>query len=350
DDHTERRRARARAVAEGAAARARAAALRLRAAEADRPSDGQGREPLRALRPVRGALPDRRVGYAEFHARRSVFGLPQRGSKGAVSQDRINDFDIKLTHANGTVSASASSLLQRSIFRMGVPVSGKNFFPSNIQGLPTWYEIRVNEKGRLARSGDVDVMVAMNAQTYLQDLHEVTPGGVLLYDSTWPRDRLLSRPDITILGVPLARMCNEHFANARTRVLMKNMAYGGALTALLDIEREVVEELVRETFARKPAAIDANLQALDLGFRYARDHFDWPLPTRVEPRDLTAGKIMIDGNTAAALGCVYAGATVGAWYPITPSTSVMDAFRSFCERFRKDPETGERRYCVIQAE
>jgi len=267
-----------------------------------------------------------------------------------VSQDRVNDFVIKLANVNGTGSASANSLLMRSIFRMGVPVSGKNFFPSNIQGLPTWYEIRVSEKGHLARSGNVDVMVAMNAQTYLQDLHEVTPGGVLLYDSTWPRDKLLSRPDITILGVPLARMCNEHFANARTRVLMKNMAYVGALTALLDIERAVVEELVRETFARKPAAIDANLQALDLGFRYAQEHFECPLPTRVARRDLTAGKIMIDGNTATALGCVYAGATVGAWYPITPSTSVMDAFKSFCERFRVDPETGERRYCVIQAE
>ena len=267
-----------------------------------------------------------------------------------MSQDRINDFVIKLANVNGTGSASANSLLMRSIFRMGVPVSGKNFFPSNIQGLPTWYEIRVNEKGRLARSGNVDVMVAMNAQTYVQDLHEVTPGGVLLYDSTWPREQLLSRPDITILGVPLARMCNERFENARTRVLMKNMAYVGALTALLDIDRAVVEELVRETFARKPSAIDANLEAIDLGYGYAREHFNCPLPTRVEPRNLTDGKIMIDGNTATALGCVYAGATVGAWYPITPSTSVMDAFRSFCERFRKDPETGERRYCVIQAE
>ena len=267
-----------------------------------------------------------------------------------MSQDRVNDFVVKIANVNGTGSASANSLLMKAIFRMGVPVSGKNFFPSNIQGLPTWYEIRVSEAGYLARSGRVDVMVAMNAQTYLQDLHEVSPGGILLYDSTWPRDQLLARPDITILGVPLAKMCNEHFKSARTRVLMKNMAYVGALAALLDLDREVVEELIREVFAKKPAAIQSNLDAVELGFRYAAEHFECPLPTRVERRDLTAGKIMIDGNTATALGCLYAGATVGAWYPITPSTSVMDAFRAYCERFRKDPETGERRYCVIQAE
>ena len=267
-----------------------------------------------------------------------------------MSQDRVNDFVVKLANVNGTGSASANSLLMKAIFRMGVPVSGKNFFPSNIQGLPTWYEIRVSEAGYLARSGRVDVMVAMNSQTYLQDLHEVSPGGTLLYDSTWPRDRMLARPDITVIGVPLARMCNEHFKNARTRVLMKNMAYVGALAALLDLDREVVTELIREVFAKKASAINANLEAVELGFSYASEHFECPLPTRVERRDLTSGKIMIDGNTATALGCVYAGATVGAWYPITPSTSVMDAYRSFCERFRKDPETGERRYCVVQAE
>src|SRR5690606_7723772 len=241
-------------------------------------------------------------------------------------------------------------LLMKAIFRMGVPVSGKNFFPSNIQGLPTWYEIRVSEAGYLARSGEVDVMVAMNAQTYLQDVHEVSPGGVLLYDSTWPRDRLFARPDITVIGVPLAKMCNEHFKSARTRVLMKNMAYVGALAALLDLDREVVTELIREVFAKKPAAIQSNLEAVDLGSRYPAEHFECPLPARLELRARTAGKIMLDGNTATALGCVYAGATVGAWYPITPSTSVMDAFRAYCERFRTDPETGERRYCVIQAE
>jgi 2-oxoglutarate ferredoxin oxidoreductase subunit alpha len=269
---------------------------------------------------------------------------------GKQQKSRVNDFVLKIANVNGTGSASANSLLMKTVFRMGVPVSGKNFFPSNIQGLPTWYEIRVSGDGYLARSGLVDVMVAMNAQTYARDLAEVVPGGVLLYDSTWPRDRQLKRPDIDIIGVPLARMCNERFANARTRILMKNMAYVGVLAALLELDRGIIVELVKETFARKQGLIDANLEAIELGFAYAREHLPCPLPERVVPLDKTAGHIMIDGNTAAALGCVYAGATVGAWYPITPSTSLMDAFKSFCERYRKHPTTGERRYCVVQAE
>jgi 2-oxoglutarate ferredoxin oxidoreductase subunit alpha len=263
---------------------------------------------------------------------------------------RLNDFVLKLANVNGTGSASANSLLMKAVFRMGVPVSGKNFFPSNIQGLPTWYEIRVSGDGYLGRSGAVDVMVAMNAQTYARDLAEVSPGGTLLYDSTWPRDRLLARRDIQILGVPFARLCNEHFASARTRILMKNMAYVGSLAALLDLEVPVIEELVRETFARKTSLIDSNLQAIRLGYEFAVQNFDCPLPARVKRLDKTAGHIMIDGNTAAALGCVYAGATVGAWYPITPSTSLMDAFKAFCERYRKDSKTGEKLYCIVQAE
>jgi len=263
---------------------------------------------------------------------------------------RVNDFVLKIANVNGTGSASANSLLMKTIFRMGIPVSGKNFFPSNIQGLPTWYEIRVSKDGYLARSGAVDIMVAMNAQTYTRDLQEVAPGGVLIYDSTWPRDRLLARRDIEIVGIPLARLCNEHFSNARTRVLMKNMAYVGALAALLDLDRAVIGELVQETFARKPALIESNVQAIDLGFEFARANFTCPLSQRVKAINKTAGHIMIDGNTAAALGCVYAGATVGAWYPITPSTSLMDAFKSFCERYRKDPQTGDKLFCIVQAE
>jgi 2-oxoglutarate/2-oxoacid ferredoxin oxidoreductase subunit alpha len=269
---------------------------------------------------------------------------------GNEAQNRVNDFVLKLANVNGTGSASANTLIMKAIFRMGVPVTGKNFFPSNIQGLPTWYEVRVSKDGYLARSGDVDVMVAMNSRTYEEDLREVTPGGTLIYDSTWPRDRLLVRHDIRILGIPLARMCNEHFSEARTRILMKNMAYVGALTALLDIDRAVVEQLVKEMFASKTALIDANMEAIDLGMNYAVAHFDCPLETRVRPMRKTAGHIMIDGNTAAALGCVYAGATVGAWYPITPSTSLMDAFKAFCKRFREDGNAGERRYCILQAE
>jgi 2-oxoglutarate ferredoxin oxidoreductase subunit alpha len=265
-------------------------------------------------------------------------------------KSRLNDFVLKLANVNGTGSASANSLLMKAVFRMGVPVSGKNFFPSNIQGLPTWYEVRVSAEGYLGRSGAVDVMVAMNAQTYARDLAEVSSGGTLLYDSTWPRDRLLARRDIQILGVPLARMCNEHFKDARTRILMKNMAYVGSLAALLDLDRDVIGQLVRETFAKKTSLIESNLQAIDLGYAYAIENFECPLPTHVKRLDKTAGHIMIDGNTAAALGCVYAGATVGAWYPITPSTSLMDAFKAFCERYRKDPKTGEKLYCILQAE
>ncbi len=266
------------------------------------------------------------------------------------AQSRINDFVLKIANVNGTGSASANSLLMKAIFRMGVPVGGKNFFPSNIQGLPTWYEIRISKDGYRGRAGTVDVMVAMNAQTYARDLAEVAPGGTLIYDSTWPRDRLLARSDVRTLGLPLARLCNERFANARTRILMKNMAYVGALAALLDLDRTVVEALVRETFGRKTALIDANMAAIDLGFDYAMQHFECPLPTRVAPLQKTAGHLLIDGNTAAALGCVYAGATVGAWYPITPSTSLMDAFKAFCEQYRTDPHSGEKRYCIVQAE
>ncbi len=266
------------------------------------------------------------------------------------SKSRVNDFVVRLANVNGTGSASANGLLMKAIFRMGIPVMGKNFFPSNIQGLPTWYEIRITKDAHLARSGRVDIMVAMNAETYQKDLREVSPGGTLIYDSTWPRNSVLSRPDITILGVPLARMCNEKFGNARARILMKNMAYVGALAALLELDRDVIKQLVEEMFAAKKALVPSNMDAIELGYNYAIENFECPLPTRVEPMDKTAGHIMIDGNTAAALGCVYAGATVGAWYPITPSTSLMDAFKGFAERYRKDPKTGDRNFCIVQAE
>ncbi len=263
---------------------------------------------------------------------------------------RVNDFTIKIATVNGTGSASANTLLMKSIFRSGVPVMGKNFFPSNIQGLPTWYEIRVSRDGHVARSGRVDLMVALNPETYARDVKEVAPGGFLVYDSTWPRPALLSRPDITVIGVPLAQMCNEHFSGVRTRILMKNICYAGALAALLSLDIERIRGLLAETYAKKPQLLESNVQAIKLGYDYARQHFECPLPLTVEPMDRTAGHIMIDGNTAAALGCVYAGATVAAWYPITPSTSLMDAFKSFCDRLRVDPETGTRRFAFIQAE
>ncbi len=262
----------------------------------------------------------------------------------------INDVVIKIGTVNGTGSASANGLLRKAIFRMGVPVVGKNYFPSNIQGLPTWYEIRVTADGYRCRSDRVDVMVAMNAQTYARDMAEVEPGGCLIYDSTWPRSSLLNREDITIIGIPLSKMCNEHFDGARARILMKNIAYVGAIAALLDVDLDIIKALLEETFADKAHLIDANMEAIHLGYDYASDRFPCPLPARVEKMDRTKGQIVIDGNTAAGLGCMYAGATVGAWYPITPSTSLMDAFRTFCARYRVEPESGKRTYCIIQAE
>lgn len=261
-----------------------------------------------------------------------------------------NDVVIKIGTVNGTGSASANGLLMKSIFRMGVPVVGKNYFPSNIQGLPTWYEIRVTGDGYQSRSNRVDIMVAMNAQTYAQDMAEVVPGGWLIYDSTWPRSQLLNRDDITVLGIPFSKLCNENFAGARARILMKNIAYVGAVAALLDIQLDVITALLEETFAAKAHLIESNMQAIRLGSDYANEHFDCPIATSVKPMDSTSKSIIMDGNTAAGLGCVYAGATVGAWYPITPSTSLMDAFRNFCARYRVDPESGKNKYCVIQAE
>jgi 2-oxoglutarate ferredoxin oxidoreductase subunit alpha len=262
----------------------------------------------------------------------------------------VNDVVIKVATVNGTGSASANGLLMKSIFRMGIPVVGKNYFPSNIQGLPTWYEIRVTGDGYQSRSNRVDVMVAMNAQTYARDMAEVVPGGWLIYDSTWPRNQTLNRDDITVIGIPFSRLCNESFEGARARILMKNIAYVGAVAALLDIDLDIITDLLKETFAAKAHLVDSNIQAIRLGFDYTRKHVVCPLPTSVEAMDATSGSIIMDGNTAAGLGCMYAGATVGAWYPITPSTSLMDAFRSFCARYRVDPKTGKNTYCVIQAE
>jgi 2-oxoglutarate ferredoxin oxidoreductase subunit alpha len=268
----------------------------------------------------------------------------------AKAQDRVNDFAIKIATVNGTGSASANGLLMKAIFRSGVPVVGKNYFPSNIQGLPTWYEIRITRDGHRSRSGSVEIMVALNAETYARDLAEVASGGYFIYDSTWPRPGLLKRDDITVIGVPLARLCNDAFQGVRTRILMKNICYAGVLAALCELDLDVIRGLLAETYAKKPQLVEANMKAIQLGYDCARENFTCPLPLRVEKMNATAGHIIIDGNTAAALGCVYAGATVGAWYPITPSTSLMDAYKSFCERLRVDPVTKRNNYIMIQAE
>ena len=264
--------------------------------------------------------------------------------------NRVNDFAFKIATANGTGSASANGLIMQAIFRMGIPVTGKNVFPSNIQGLPTWYEIRVNKNGYTARSPQFDLMVAMNPATYQKDVAEVRSGGWLVYDSTWPLDQRLNRPDVTYVGIPLAEMCNAQFSGVRERILMKNIAYSGALSALLGIDPEIIRALLKEKFATKQALMDSNRQAVDLGYDYAREQFACPLPIRLEPMDKTKDSILIDGNTAAALGCVYAGATVGAWYPITPATSLMEAFKGFCQKYRREPETNRNRFAILQAE
>ena len=265
-------------------------------------------------------------------------------------RSRINDFAIKLANVNGSGSASANGLIMQAIFRMGVPVSGKNLFPSNIQGLPTWYEIRVNPQGYTARALDYDLMVAMNAQTYARDIKEVRSGGYVLYDSSWPLDPELERDDVTFIGVPLAQMCNENFAETRERILMKNIATAGALIELVGIDGAVVQKLVEEKYGRKKGLHASNQKALALGADYVKKNYDCPLPFHLETMKGNENKILIDGNTAAALGCVYAGATFAAWYPITPSTSTMDAFKGFCERYRKDKTTGENNYLIVQAE
>jgi 2-oxoglutarate ferredoxin oxidoreductase subunit alpha len=262
----------------------------------------------------------------------------------------VNDFALKIGTVNGTGSASANSLLLQAIFRMGVPVSGKNLFPSNIQGLPTWYEIRVNGEGHTSRADAFDLFVTMNPASYARDIAEVRPGGWVLHDQTWPLRADLHRDDITYLGLPLARMCVERFEGSRAQILMKNVGYLGALAALLEVEVAVVEQLLEEMFGRKKALLDSNFEAFRMGFDYARENFATPLPIRLERLDALGDAILIDGNTSAALGCVYAGATVAAWYPITPSTSLVDAFGAFCNAHRKDPETDENRFCIVQAE
>ena len=262
----------------------------------------------------------------------------------------VNDFAFKMATVNGTGSASANSLLMQAIFRMGIPVTGKNIFPSNIQGLPTFYEIRVSKDGYTARPQQVDLVVALNPSTYAKDVASVTPGGYLLYDSSWPLEPELVREGITILGIPFGKMCVDTFQGDRNRTLLRNIVYAGALAALLRIDMDIVGQMLVEKFSKKKALLDFNNTAIRLGYDYAMANYTCPLPFHLERMDETSGSIIIDGNAAAALGAVYAGATVGAWYPITPSTSLMEAFGAFCKKFRTDADTGLAKYCIIQAE
>ena len=262
----------------------------------------------------------------------------------------VNDFVVKFANVNGSGSASANTMFAKSIMRMGVPVSPRNIFPSNIQGLPTWYDVRVSERGWLGRRGGVDLMVAMNPQTWKEDIAEIEPGGYLFYDSTKPQPASRFRDDIQVIGMPLTQICNRHYTDARQRQLFKNIIYVGALTALLDIDEESLQKLLAEQYRGKETLLSSNIQALQLGRDYARTELQCPIGLKIEPRNAIGDRIFLEGNSAAALGAVYGGATVAAWYPITPSSSVAEAFERHCRKFRHDPATGDARYAIIQAE
>ncbi|MFC0264210.1 2-oxoacid:acceptor oxidoreductase subunit alpha [Fontibacter flavus] len=262
----------------------------------------------------------------------------------------VNDFIVRFANVNGTGSASANYLFAKTIFRMGIPVTPKNIFPSNIQGLPTWYEVRVSEKGYLGRREGIDLMVSVNPQSMAQDVKNVKSGGYFMYDSTKKLPDAYLREDIHYLGIPMMEMSNQAFSDPRKRQLLKNIIYVGALAKLLQMEEDEIKQLITEQFEGKAQLIDANMEALHLGMDYVEKHFDYPLPFHLERRDLIRDKIIVDGNTACGLGAVYGGATVMAWYPITPSTSVAEAFEHYCEMYRVDPETGEHKFAIIQAE
>jgi 2-oxoglutarate ferredoxin oxidoreductase subunit alpha len=262
---------------------------------------------------------------------------------------RTNDFVIKFANVNGSGSASANALFAKSILRMGVPVSPRNIFPSNIQGLPTWYEVRVSEAGYLGRRGGVDLMVAMNPQTWDQDLAEIEPGGYLFYDSTRSIPKSKFRDDIHVIGMPLTEICNREYTDARERQLFKNIIYVGALSALLEIDLKEVERLIGEQYKGKEKLLEPNLKALHLGRDYAASFLP-SIELKVKRSDRVGNRIFLEGNSAAALGAVYGGATVAAWYPITPSSSLAEAFARHCRKYRVDPNTGKSRFAIIQAE
>ena len=264
--------------------------------------------------------------------------------------EAVNDFVIRFANVNGTGSASANNMFAKSIFRMGIPVSPKNIFPSNIQGLPTWYEVRISEQGYLGRRGGVDVVVGVNPQSMARDIEELEPGGYFIYDNTKPLDLRLMRDDVQFIGVPFTAICLQEYTNPRQRQLFKNVIYVGALSALLDIEFSVLCDLVGEQFKGKEKLIAPNVHALELGYQYAREHYQCPLGIRLERRDAVGDRILMEGNTALGLGAVYGGATVAGWYPITPSTSMVEEFEKYANRLRIDPGTGQKKFAIAQAE
>src|SRR6201991_3157437 len=262
----------------------------------------------------------------------------------------VNDFVVRFANVNGSGSASANELFARSVLRMGVPVSPRNIFPSNIQGLPTWYEVRVTEQGHLGARGGVDLMVAMNPQTWDKDVASIEPGGYLFYDSTKPMPTAKFRADITVLGVPLTAITNSTYTDPRQRQLVKNIIYVGALCALLDMDPKLVEQLIGEQYKGKEKLLSSNVHALHLGRDWALQNLKCPIGVRIRRADKVGDRILIEGNSAAALGAVYGGATVCAWYPITPASSLAEALASHCKRLRTDPVTKKQNYAIVQAE
>ena len=264
--------------------------------------------------------------------------------------EALNDFVVKFANVNGSGSASANELFAKSFLRMGIPVSPRNIFPSNIQGLPTWYEVRVTDKGWLGRRGGVDLMVAMNPQTWAQDVKEIEPGGYLFYDNTKPLPPSKFRDDVNVIGMPLTEISNATFTDARERQLFKNIIYVGALSALMDIEPGVIAELIGEQYKGKEKLLKPNLNAFQMGYNYAGEKLKGMLGLKVKRAYAVGDKIFMEGNAAAALGCLYGGATVCAWYPITPSSSLAEAFQRYCSRLRVDAESGKNKFAIIQAE
>lgn len=263
----------------------------------------------------------------------------------------INEFVIRFANTNGTGSASANHMFAKAIYRMGIPVSPANIFPSNIQGMPTWFEVRVSERDHMARrEGPPDILVAMSAQSIVDDVANVRPGGFVFYDSSRQIDPQLLREDITFLGMPISEICQREYSSANLRQLFKNVIYVGALAALLDIEIQVLKDLVADQFKGKEKLVAPNVHALELGFHFARTHFECPLSITVKRTDKVGDRILITGNTAAGLGAVYGGATVVGWYPITPSTSVVESFEKYCNRLRIDPASGKKNFAIMQAE
>ena len=262
----------------------------------------------------------------------------------------VNDFVVRFANVNGTGSASANNMFAKAVFRMGLPFSAKNIFPSNIQGLPTWYEVRISEKGYLGRRDGIDLMVCINPQSLPQDVKSVSSGGYFVYDSTKILHPEFVREDITYIGIPMMEICLREYSDPRQRQLFKNMIYVGALSMLLDMDFEVFKGIIADEFKKKEKLIAPNIHAMELGRNYVAEHYEYPLPIRMETRDLVGDSILMDGNSACGLGAVYGGATVAAWYPITPSTSLVQAFEKYANRLRIDKETGKKKFAVVQAE